>query len=496
MKVAFLLLFFIGFLQTPAQSQGNRSDDMAANPVYTTADSAQLKKLVGLVEEFEKTDAKKTETYALQLLELAMKLGNKSKIIKAQLAAGHAFLNQTRPKKAVTYFNEVLLNITDSAAYVNTLRSACGGMGRSYVMLSEFKTARFYYQRALTIATKQGSLWNIAGIEFDIADCFLAEKDYTRAVVYYQQAESSYEKVKFQTGIIKSIVATGNAYLSAADDNQALYNFKKALEKAKANKNSRDLGYTKTALAHFYFEKDFFRETYNWQREALFHYQDAKDTANYAQLCSDFGLTLLELDSTAAALEQQLKALEFFKTIKNPYSTANCLNILGNLYTTLIGDKKAIAYLEEAAKINESISNEPNLIINLLNISQIYLKKKDYKKVITPATKAFEVAEKINLKPQIIKAAELLSVSYTALKQYQKALKYEQISKQTNIAIDSQKIEKLYIETQKDRDKYRREARRTAQYLVWRYVSLGLGVLVLALSFWVWRLLKAQKKLP
>ena len=490
-----LILVFAIILSNPTLAQKAYYDSLSVSINSIENDSNKLKLLTELVREYQKIDTKKTVGYAKQMLELAYLHDDDDKIIKAQYALGQSFLKQSKYQEALLYYNRTINQIikVDSSAYVNTLRNSYFDVGNIYNNRFQPKIALDFYQKSLKIASRQGSKWNIAKTEFEIGNTFIDDKNYIRAIVYYKKAEKSYIKIKFPTGAVKSLVAIGQSYLKEGDNNQSLYHFKKALTYAKKAGKDKDIGYAKEYLASFYFNKKFYRECYDWQREAMFHYKDAQDSIQYANLLSSFGLTLDKLDSTEIGLQQELEALKIFRKVKHQKGIAQSLNRLGEYYYYYLDEIDVIDYLTEAININETMNDQPNLVQSLISLGKLYYSKKNYSKVLPPANKAFRTAKELNLTGQVIKSADLLAQTYTKLKDFENALFFERISKETSQTAGIQEIEKLNERTKTSRQQYEKEAEKARYNSVWKYVVFVLVLLLGFMAYYLWKFIQTSK---
>ena len=491
-------IFFLALIITfsnPILAQKAYFDSLSTSVITVQEDSNKLKLLSELVREYQKIDPVKTIDYAKQMLELAYLYDEHNKIIKAQHALGQSFFKQSKYQEALLYYNRTISQImkVDSSAYVNTLRSSYFDIGSIYNNRFQPKIALDFYQKSLKIASQQGTKWNIAKTEFEIGNTFADDKNYIRAIVYYKKAEKSFIKAKFPRGAVKSLVAIGQSYLSEGDDHQSLYHFKKALTYAKKSAKDKDIGYAKEYLASFYFSKKFYRECYDWQREAMFHYQDAQDSLQYANLLSSFGLTLDRLDSTETALKQELEALRIFRKVKYQPGIAQSLNRLGQYYHYYLDEIDVIDYVTEAISINQTLNDQPNLVKSLISLSKFYYRKKNYQKVLPSANNAFKISKELNLTSGIIQSSDLLAETYTKLKDFENAALFQRISKEASQAAGIQEIEKLSERTKSSRKQYEQEAEKAKFNSIWKYVVLFLVLVLGLMGYYIWNLTKTSK---
>jgi tetratricopeptide (TPR) repeat protein len=490
-----LFLAFTITISYPILAQKAYFDSLSVSVMTIKEDSNKLKLLTELVREYQSIDANKTVDYAKQMLELAYLYNDDEKIIKAQHALGKAFLKQSKYQEALLYYNRTISQIikVDSSAYVSTLRDSYFDIGTIYNNRFQPKIALDFYQKSLKIASQQGTRWNIAKTEFEIGNTFIDDENYIRAIVYYKKAEKSFIKIKFPTGAVKALVAIGQSYLAEEDDNQSLYHFKKALTYAKKSGSDKDIGYAKEYLASFYFNKKFYRECYDWQREAMFHYQDAKDSIQYANLLSSFGLTLDRLDSSETALKQELEALKIFRKVNHQVGIAQSLNRLGEYYYYYLDEIDVIDYLTEAININKSLNDQPNLAKSLISLSKFYYSKKNYRKVLPTANNAFKISKELNLTNEIIKSSDLLAETYTKLKDFENAVLFQRISKETSQSAGLQEIEELSKRTKSTRKQYEQEAKKAKSNSIWKYVVFVLVLILGLMGYYIWKLYKTSK---
>lgn len=447
-----LALIISLFFTTLLFGQSSTPDSIASRIIEETE---KLNTLYELVQGFSADEQSfKVIEYGQPTVELAQNLDDKEKIFQTSFAIAKAYTQQRLFSEAIRAYNSALAAIEDSAKSVNIIKVIYLEKGIAHLEIKEFFLAKQSFQKALVIFKKKRDRKNTALTEAYIADAFLGMNDTERAIVYLKRAERSYDKAKKIPSVVQTMVKTGMVYLQAGDNNLALNQFKKGIERAERFGKERSLGVAKKHLGYFYFQQGFYKESYKWQFDALVHFDTVKDTLEYARMLSETGLTLNKTDSVNGGFQNELQALTLFKQLKSQKDIANSLNNLGKHYASVIGQKQAIAYLEEAIEVNKMNNLFDQSIDCFLNLAYIFYQQKKYKKVVANASAALNISESTGNQDGMQKAALLLTRAYNETKQYRKALKSQQLFDSLYISMSQTRVETLKDKTKKTKDDY------------------------------------------
>ena len=489
MKYIYPFLFLFFTINAFAQKANVINYDSLAQEVIYMDDEneGKLGILFDLVEGYADQPQHVIE-YGQQTLELAQSYDDKEKIIQTNFAIGKAYNQQHDYRAALQSLNQAIEAIEDTIQSENILKDIYTEKGKAHLELKEYHPARNALQKALTIFTKKRSRNDIALLQTWIGQTFLGIGDIDRAIVYFKNSERTYDKLKKPIQVVIAMCRTGMVYLEHGEDNLALNQFKKALSRAERSNKEKALGIAKKHLGKFYYSKEFYRESYNWQSDALIHFENATDTLDYADMLSEAGLTFIQFDSLAGGFHNEIEALRFYQLTNNQENIAQSLNRLGKHYIEIIGTEQAITYLDEALKINQELNLKASSADCYLHLGYIHFQNKDFKKVVQNANMALSLASEANEHSAMQKASLLLSEAYYETKNYKKAIHSRQLFDSLYVAFSQAELEKLTNKQQKTHSKYENivSEHRTIsvyKYLFWILCPFFLAALTLFYIF-------------
>lgn len=480
--ILLISLFFTSFLL----GQSTTPDSVASRIIQETK---KLKTLYELVQGFSADEQSfKVIEYGQPTVQLAKNLDDKEKIVQTNFAIAKAYTQQRHFSEAIRAYNSALSAIEDSVKSVDIIKIIHLEKGIAHLEVKQFFLAKQSFQKALVIFKRKRDRENTALTEAYIADAFLGMNDIDRAIVYLKEAERSYDKAKNTSLVVEMMVKTGMVYLEAGDNNLALNQFKKAIERAERFGKEASLGVAKKHLGYFYFQQGFYKESYKWQFDALVHFDTVKDTLEYARMLSETGLTLNKTDSVNGGFQNELQALTLFRQLNSQKDIANSLNNLGKHYVAVIGEEQAIAYLKEAIEVNKMNNLFEQSIDCFLNLAYIFYQQKKYEKVVFYANSALNISESTHNEDGMQKAALLLTRAYNETKQYRKALKSQQLFDSLYISMSQTRVETLKSKTKKTRNDYhevltQKEFAYIYKYLFWILLPLFVASLSLFYIF-------------
>ncbi|MGB0984699.1 MAG: hypothetical protein ACPG19_11690 [Saprospiraceae bacterium] len=463
-----LILLISLFFTTLLLGQATTPDSIASRIIQ---DTEKLNALYKLVQGFSADEqAFKVIEYGQPTIALAQNLDDKEKVIQTNFALAKAYTQQRLFQEAIRAYNSALSAVTDSAKSVNILKKIYLEKGIAHLEVKEYYLAKQSLQKAFVIFKKKRDRRNIALTETYIADAFLGMDDTERAIVYLKRAERSYDKAKKIPLVVETMVKTGMVYLQAGDDNLALNQFKKAIERAERFGNEHAVGIAKKYLGYFYYQKGFYKESYKWQFDALVHFDTVKDTLEYGRMLSETGLTLNQTDSVNGGFQNELQALALFRQLNSQKDIAKSLNNLGKHYVAVIGKEQAAAYLQEAIEVNKMNNQFEQSIDCFLNLAYIFFQQKKYKKVVFNANSALNISESTGNQDGMQKAALLLTRAYNETKQYKKALASQQLFDSLYISMSQTRVETLKDKTKKTKDDYHEVLTEKKSFSIYKYL--------------------------
>ncbi|NOZ46952.1 MAG: sensor histidine kinase [Chlorobi bacterium] len=164
-----------------------------------------------------------------------------------------------------------------------------------------------------------------------------------------------------------------------------------------------------------------------YSKMALQLYIKLNDSLKIANCYNRLAAINFELSNLKKAIEQANYSINICKG-KDENLLANNYEILGAIYTNKNIIDSALHYLSLALRISKQLGDNDLINNTLINISNAYLKNKQYNEAIIYGLKAHEMANKTNTLAYKVTSSSILAQSYLGIKNYKEAYNYKAIS--------------------------------------------------------------------
>lgn len=274
-------------------------------------------------------------------------------------------------------------------------------------------------------------------LQKDSVPYYLAE---SKKVVYsdFKQAEKLLKKAeivaqKSKDPILIADVAHnyGASYYIVGSYDVALKKFMEALLLYEANNHT--LGIAKCLMGQGLIQQGIGRneEAIKLFRGANILIRELKDTALENKVYFNIGISQIELKDYESSYKNFHKSLKLAIRNKDANMEHLSFNRLGNLHY-LKNDLDSSAYYYQKVLADSDLANEWEKSFAFTGLSEVYIKKENYKKAQEYGLKGFEAAKIAQAKWDIARAAEILSIAYKNENNYEMAFKYLAICKSYN----------------------------------------------------------------
>jgi len=177
-------------------------------------------------------------------------------------------------------------------------------------------------------------------------------------------------------------------------------------------------------------------------------FKDAGTNEQYGRVFNNIGINYLALEDYPKALSNYNKALECFVKDSSKVNLAMAYSNIGEVYNFMNNRKKALEYLEKAISIKKEIGDKYGLEVALYSTANTYFANGDYENVISFASRSLKIAKEIDNRHDMINDLDLLSRSYVAKHQFNKAYQSLLQLKKINDSIFNENSEKQFQELQ------------------------------------------------
>lgn len=288
-------------------------------------------------------------------------------------------------------------------------------------------STRFYTQNV-------DSLWNVANNNknadtvrlsalYDLAWAFLYENPDSTYSIAETQLHFALE-VKSKKWEAKSYNAMGAALQLRSAYSKAIECYQKGLKIYESLGDKKNLAGSLGNIGSIYINLNRFEEALDYQKQCLKLVQEMGNLDGVASSLNNICVIYTNIKDYDKALLYGEQALEMYKHLGDFNGMANVYVNLGNVYGDLDNLPKAIDYIKRALKI--SIDNDITALITVckIDLAKLYLKQKDYLKVIVLATQGErETLAQGDLENNMT-AIKLLSQAYKEKGNDKEALRY------------------------------------------------------------------------
>ncbi len=334
----------------------------------TTNDIDRVKTLNAISDQYKYTQPKLTADYALKALQIAQRIQYKKAQGDAYLNLGNAAIISGDYPKAMDYFlkartifeTEISAQSDEQLASKASLAKAYGSIGIVLAEQSNYAKAIEYHLKAVKLyeaindPKKSAQVYNNIGVAYkaqladfkaltyfvkalklqekvhdpnigitqtNIANCYLKQKNYAQALIYYNQAKTSIDKHPDVRALGEWLNNMGLYYQQAGAAEKAIEIWKKSIENSQSMGDRFAQADTHLYLGELYLSLHQFSQ-------ALFHAQ-----------------TALQLASELNVLEQKMAAEK----------------LLSDIYTHQNDASKAFAHFRLYSAAKDSLNNAESI---------------------------------------------------------------------------------------------------------------------------------------
>jgi len=255
---------------------------------------------------------------------------------------------------------------------------------------SDFKVAKKSLIKAEAIAKKSKDPNLIADVAHNYAASYYIVGTYDVALQKFMEALSLYEETDNKLGIAKCLIGQGLIQQGIGRNKEAIKLFQKA----------------NTII------------------------KELNDTVLESKVYLNIGISQIELKEIDESYDNFHKSLKLAVQNKDSNMEHLSQNRLGNLHYLRNDLDSSVYYYKKV--LDASQANQWEKSFANTGLSEVYIKKGDYKKAEEYGLKGFEAAKNTQAKWDIARAAEILSIAYKNDHNYELAFKYLAICKSYN----------------------------------------------------------------
>ncbi len=422
----FLVLFFASILLA------QKKKDSLISAVSQTKSKEQIIELfiaIGEIYQDENTDS------SLYYLNKAKKIAHLENLEKLESIAyrnlGILYRKLGKYEKAIESFY-TYLKICQRKNNIKSKAEAYNNIANIYNIQGNYKLALEYYQEALEIDSSIHNKKGISSCYTNIGSVYEGMGKFKKAIAYYQKALRIDEDRQDKTDIAADFINIGIVYSNQGSFETAIEYYKKAIALYKDKNNKRGLAICYNNIGDLYSEiKGKSNLASQYYREALQVFEELKDLRGIAYSYGNLGIAYLQVDNYKVSLEHFIKALDYFKEMKDKpgesqicyYIAVNYLNLATSQNNKSLMDKYLQLSIEyglnslNIAKQMDALELKKDATLVLMEVYKAYNNK----------TKALQYAEQhIKIKDSLFSKEKTQAIQEMETK-YQTEKKEQQI---------------------------------------------------------------------
>jgi class 3 adenylate cyclase/Tfp pilus assembly protein PilF len=276
---------------------------------------------------------------------------------------------------------------------------------------------------------------------------YYTKGDYIEVLQNFQQSLATFDSIGDKIGVSNLLNNLGSVYMTQGDDAKAIENNLKALRVAEEIGDTMRILSANINIGIVYLNKE---ETLDKSLEYLLKGLELAEELEYQDAIGNASVNIGELyyiknnyDSALVYFEKSLKASEAEGGGFEIYS----LNNLGKVYLQTGKYESAISYHERAYEMAQEIDDNLQIAQSLVGLGNVYRTSGDYNQALIPYREAQTIAEQIGAIFELELIYEGLAITYSELKNYTNAFKYQTLLTGVNLEIynaeNDKKVERL-----------------------------------------------------
>lgn len=335
------------------------------------------------------------------------KAGQPKEAIEFYLKAAEAARKNYQNEKALEYYTKVLSGISEeksTLAYMNILTD----IFKLQTIIGKWKAALKTAEEAVNLAQKNTSMVYMAKAYKLLGEYHLLTGEYFEAKKHLLRAESYFNAVNFQEGLIELSGNIGNLYYRQGEYEMAKSYYQVFLENRHFLSETQEVANIAAELGLAYMNQGDYDQALKIQNQYLKEFEKEANFNAIATLKVYIGVVLLEKGDLQAAQASFTEGQKLSKSIGNKPLSAIVASNLGIVYERKGNYSKALKQFKKDLSISEKIGDKEGVSVALALIGELKSYQGKFHKAIEYLQKALMIAEEMNYKKGIAKAVNTL----------------------------------------------------------------------------------------
>lgn len=264
----------------------------------------------------------------------------------------------------------------------------------------------------------KASAWNALASAYDeLSDFKQAEKYFKLSLHYFNRTKN----IKRQASTLNNL---GTIYFNQSNYKLALDCFYKALKIKEQLKDITGIANCYTNMANVYYELLEFTKSVELLEKAIQLYRKSGDREGLAGALSNVGGIYAQLEKYKKAIAAQKEALSIYKVFKLPEGLSSCYSNVAYYFKCTNQYDSAEFYYQKCIDISIEIGDKITHAGTLVNISDLFFRKKQFKKSLEKLLEAETLYKQVNTAEGFQNLYRYLSNTCYELGKYKEAMDY------------------------------------------------------------------------
>lgn len=340
---------------------------------------------------------------------------------------------------------------------------ALRGAGDVYFILSDYKQALQYYERARAIIERTGDRIEELRLLNSIGYSYIYLSENRKALNYARRVRDDYRRLppsahdatrdSLEAQALNNI---GEIYYAQGDLKGSLKMFKQAFDLWTSANDRRGLALVHLNLGYSHTDIGNLAEASEQFHQSLALWQEIGDRHGEALASTAFGAVYSFLGDKQSALNSHMGAMALFRRIGNQQGEAAAINGVAQAYEDLSEYQKALVNYQQALELYEMIGNRDFVALNKYYIGRVYFALKDRTQAQLYYQQALELSRAVGdkqIEAHVLKGLGIIDNAEgdtaSALKRFQKVLSlYNRVGDRKGRAYTLNSIGHLYYTAQ------------------------------------------------
>ena len=336
-----------------------------------------------------KGDKDQAEAFFAKALEHSESKEDQANIILSKCAFSNYYVKQSDFKKALDFAHECLVQLDNNGLKSDSvlLAEVYNQLSQVYIKRQEYSEALKYSQPLLDLSRKNKDVEKELNALNNIAIYHGTKSDYKTAMEYFIQVLDKSTSINYRNNIAQCLINIGTIYAH-------LFNYEDALDRYQ------------TVIRNYQDVLDFYTQVILLNNVGNIYY--TKNQPEIAKLYFEDALKLATKSNYTEMVVHSLAQLSRVEVAIDNFDIA-------------------IEHANRAQELIKDLGDVNGKQINLINLGNIHFQKKNFERAIILTSQGIVAAKRMKDDTSEIRGYQLLSRIHTELKDFEKALQYQNI---------------------------------------------------------------------